>query len=166
MQLIQWFKYKNLAKNNIVIPIGKSLIWFRHVEIDNLDLWSLIWIKQSLNQIKVFQMKVNIIQRIVIRINRPKKKNTPKENNDINQSTLIWLTYDTIQGIMNRIKMHDTQETRAERMIDMNQGNLNRIKHLERKKSFATQKGRFLHIWHPITICQNEAENARCFNMF
>jgi len=42
--------------------------------------------------------------------------------------------------------MHDTQETRAERMIDMNQGNLNRIKHLERKKSFATQKGRFLHI--------------------
>jgi hypothetical protein len=29
--------------------------------------------------------------------------------------------------------MYDTQETRAESMIDMNQDNLNRIKHLEKK---------------------------------
>jgi len=60
------------------------------------------------------------------------------------QGILIRFTCDMIQGIMNRIKLHETQETKAGRMIDNNQGYLNRIKHLE-TKSVATRKGNFLY---------------------
>lgn len=46
---------------------------------------------------------------------------------------MIRFTYDTIQGIMNQIKLHESQETEEERMIDTNQANVKRIKHLEKK---------------------------------
>ena len=46
---------------------------------------------------------------------------------------MIQLTYDTIQKIMNRIKLHETQESMVERMIDTNQPYLNRFKHVFKK---------------------------------
>jgi len=64
-------------------------------------------------------MKVDTIQKIVIQTTC--QKTTPEENND------------TVEEIMNQIKMLDTQETRAQRMVDTNQENLDQIKHLEKK---------------------------------
>jgi len=126
-----------------MIWITKSLIRFRHVEVYNLDVWKLIRIKQRLNQIKIPQMKVDWFK--YLWINSTPKKTSPEENNDTNQDVFIRFTYDMIQRIMNRIKLHESQETEAKRMIDMNQSNVNRIKHLE-KEFFHPKRNKRSHL--------------------
>jgi len=63
------------------------MIWFRHVELDNLKVWRLI------------QFKGLWIDLIL-------KKKGPDEKGDMNPAYLIRLIYDTILNIMNQIKLH------------------------------------------------------------
>lgn len=84
-------------------------------------------------------MKIDTNQEYLNRIKKAKCKTRDKKNNTIQDILIRFMIY-TIQGIMIPIIIHDQQETKAKRHIDMIQNNVNRIKDLKKRFYHSTKK--------------------------